>query len=81
MKEFRREISAVRPNNRVKLRMDVESLEDFNVLQGFENGSLELIAKINVSFSPIAESEVKSIVPDPFRLCHSNHVYSSGGMG
>ena len=42
---------------------------------------LELVTQINISLNAIVEPQMKDVLSYPFRLCHSDHGYSNGGMG
>ena len=55
MQEFRGEIRAVGPYERMQLWMDHEGLECFQMLQRLENSAIKLVLQVDFSLDTVAE--------------------------
>lgn len=82
VQEFRCEIRAVLPYDRVQLGVQFERSEHLNVAQWLEHGALELVTEIYFTFETIAETEMDYKVSNPPCFGNSDHFsYSKGEMG
>ena len=80
-----REIGAVRPDDRVQLRMQADALKCLDPAQRLEDRAIELFAQVHFAGKAIAETEPDHVVPNVSSLDDANHTlppgYSSGAMG
>jgi len=75
--EFRGKVGTVRPHKRVHLGAEDETPEIALLLQGLEDGTVELTGKIDLPLCAIAPAEPNDVVTDIACFHDSWHSYSS----
>jgi hypothetical protein len=82
VKELRREVGAVRPDQRVELRMDEEILKDEGITQGLEYRTPKGWPEIDFTRRPILEPQPHDVIAHIASFQHVVvlHSHSSGAM-
>ncbi len=80
--ELRREVRAVLPDNRAKLRVDSKTPELFRIAQGPEHGAVQMVREVRDASGAVVKAQPYLVSAAIIRLGHvqDSEFYSNGSM-